>query len=164
MSVNKPTKTPGIVPLHCWDIFSLHLAKLNASHSKTNEHETLLSYQQQFDWQIDLEAVLNRPYQALVLTDPTVRIAWVSAGFTDMTGYSKYEVLGKSPNLLQGRNTSAASKASVRKNLSRRKTFEENLINYRKNGEEYICHVEIHPMLDAKGEVSHFLALESEAL
>ncbi|MEM9077312.1 MAG: PAS domain-containing protein [Bacteroidota bacterium] len=101
-------------------------------------------------------------YQALVVTDLTKNIIWTNRGFYEMTGYSKQFAIGKRPTFLQGEKTSEKAKKEIRELLKQQKRFTKAIINYRKNGEEYICHIDVIPLFNEKNRVTHFLAMESE--
>ena len=151
-------------PLKCWDIYASYLYEINKQGRINQDLQILKSYQKQFGWVTDLESLLENPYDAIVLTDDAVKIKWVSAGFFQMTGYNKGEVLDKSPSMFQGRKTSPKTRSRIRTKLDVQRTFTETVVNYRKNGEEYYCRVEIHPLFTFTGgtDASHFIALESE--
>ncbi|MEM9329522.1 MAG: PAS domain-containing protein [Bacteroidota bacterium] len=149
-------------PLICWDISSMHFSRLANRSKKRLELQALTDYQAHSQWAIDLQQLLDAPYQALVLTDSSIAIQWVNQGFTQMTGYNKGEVMGRSPKMLQGANTSRRSLKRLRKHLKGKRSFSEELINYRKNGEQYLCQVEIHPLFNSANELCHYLALENE--
>ncbi|PRX57458.1 PAS domain-containing protein [Flagellimonas meridianipacifica] len=102
------------------------------------------------------------PYQALVVTDVRKTIIWANHGFNQMTGYSKSFAVGKRPTFLQGRKTSEETKTEIRELLKQQKRFTKALINYRKNGEEYVCHIDVLPLFNDKKMVTHFLAMEKE--
>lgn len=100
---------------------------------------------------------------AVILTDPKRKILWVNDYFEEMTGYRKQEVLGKSPGrLLQGPETDPDSVARIKKALAAEKPFEDALINYRKNGEAYVCRLAIHPIFDHRQQLVNFMAFESD--
>lgn len=160
--IKKSLDTDLVTPLKCWDFLSMHLSDLADSGKRKQELDTLKKYQDRHQWKVNLNAILERPYEALVLTNPNILIQWVSDGFTKMTGYEKSEVLGKNPNLLHGENTSSISKRRVQKNLFNQDLFTEDLVNYRKNGEEYICRIEIYPIINVANKLCHYLALERE--
>ncbi|MEM9325388.1 MAG: PAS domain-containing protein [Bacteroidota bacterium] len=149
-------------PLHCWDILSMHLGELAREGKRQVEYTILSHYKQQYRWVFDLEHALKTSYDALVLTDADVAIQWVNTGFTQMTGYGKQEVVGRSPKMLQGPNTKEDARRRVRQKLYDQESFTEDLVNYRKTGEEYLCRVEIHPIFDESNRLSHYLALEQE--
>ncbi len=104
----------------------------------------------------------KEPYDALVLTDANLKIVWVSSGFTNMTGYSKDYALGKNPNFLQGTETSANKKTEIRKHLNKEEGFTTDIINYRRNGEAYLCQIKAMPVYDANHKVVQYLAVEKE--
>ena len=159
----KESMAPDLVaPLHCWDIFSMYLNDLAGKGKRKSELDILEAFGKRNDWEIDLNVLLSRSYEALVLTDDKVCIQWVSEGFTKMTGYVKSEVLGRNPSFLHGENTTVTSRSRVRTQLFGQGAFSEDLINYRKNGEEYVCRVEIHPIYNSDDILSHYLALEHE--
>jgi PAS domain S-box-containing protein len=162
MDIKGILKADLIAPLHCWDIFSMHLAKLAIKGKRQAELENLQEYQNRYGWTINLGKVLDAQYEALVLTDWCVRIQWVSDGFTRMTGYPKKEAIGRSPKMLQGLNTTELSRDRVRQKLFGKDVFIEDIVNYRKTGEEYVCRVEIHPIFNKSNNLCHYLALEQE--
>ena len=101
-------------------------------------------------------------YEALVVTDTQKNSVWVNHGFREMTGYAKTFALGKRPIFLQGVNTSKTTKKEIRELLQQEIRFSKTLVNYRKNGEEYHCHIDVVPLRNAQNQVTHFLAMESE--
>ncbi len=101
-------------------------------------------------------------YEALVVTNLEKEILWASNGFKEMTGYSKSFALGKKPTFLQGKNTSKESLIEIRQLLKTQKRFSRSIVNYRKNGEEYLCHIQVIPIYGKGKKLTHFLAMESE--
>ena len=79
-----------------------------------------------------------------------------------MAGYSKSFPLGKKPNFLQGEKTSPETKKEVKLLLKQKKAFSKSLVNYRKSGEEYLCHIDVLPLYNANKEATHFPAMERE--
>lgn len=106
--------------------------------------------------------IKKEPYDALVLTDTDLNIVWVSNGFSEMTGYSKEYALGKKPNFLQGKETSAIKKSEIRKHLNKDEGFTTDIINYRSNGEAYLCQIKAIPVYDINHKVVQYLAVEKE--
>ena len=79
-----------------------------------------------------------------------------------MTGYPANFAKGKKPNFLQGKNTSASIRKKIKSKVTLENNFSEILANYRKNGEEYLCKIDIYPIKNLDQQVTHFLALEKE--
>ncbi|MEM1407209.1 MAG: PAS domain-containing protein [Bacteroidota bacterium] len=163
MSAEENRIAEGIAPLKCWDIFSIYLNAMNQISNNHDDIQYLLGLKGIYAWDTDFLKILDSYYDALVLTDSSVQIQWVNKGFYKMTGYSSQEVIGRSPKMLQGTKTSTSSRKYIRERLDGTRPFNTEVINYRKNGEEYLCQVTIHPLLNVEGNVSHFLALETKA-
>ncbi|MEO1097178.1 MAG: PAS domain-containing protein [Bacteroidota bacterium] len=163
MSVEEKKITEGVAPLKCWDIFSIYLNTMNQRINNHDDIQYLLGLKSINEWDVDFLKILDSYYDALVLTDNSIQIQWVNKGFNRMTGYSSQEVIGRSPKMLQGEKTSIASRGFIREKLNGTRPFNTEVINYRKNGEEYLCQVAIYPLLNLEGNVSHFLALETKA-
>ncbi len=151
-----------VFPLHCWDLYAMERARINVNLKEGSDWCHLLKMQARHQWQTDLTFVQMAAYDALVLTDVHQRIEWVSTGFHSMTGYQPKEVIGKSPKLLQGERTTTSSLQSLMSQLLTKKPFHQEIVNYRKNGESYICRLEVYPLYNHQQKINHFLALERE--
>lgn len=115
-----------------------------------------------FNWNADMETIINQEYDAIVVSDSSQIIHWVNEGFTTMTGYSSEFAIGKTPKFLQGNNTSEVLRKKISKRLQLGKTVTESIINYKKNKQEYLCRVQVIPIKNAQNEVTHFIAFEKE--
>lgn len=104
------------------------------------------------------------PNIAVILTDPNKRILWVNEDFSRITGYTAMEAIGKIPGaLLQGPGTEQDAVHRIRKGLQQKISLKEQLTNYRKNGEPYLCRLVIHPIFDARHQLTNFIAFEIDA-
>jgi PAS domain S-box-containing protein len=142
-----------------YDVSSIGLSNLK---ERATDKTTLEKLAKKFAWQIDFTTVFSNDFQALVLTDTARHILWVNKGFELMTGYKMHEAVGRKPNFLQGKNTDEATRMRFRESLMMGKEFSLNITNYRKNGEEYLCKVQIFPLRNTQNQIIHFLALEQE--
>ncbi len=97
----------------------------------------------------------------LVLTDLSKTILWASHSFLSMTGYTTAEAIGQTARFLQGEQTSRGEVNRIREQLSQAMPVKTELTNYRKGGETYVCRIDIAPLHNSKGELTHFLAIES---
>ena len=93
---------------------------------------------------------------------PGPRIVYVNDGFTRMTGYTKQEVLGKTPRILQGAKTDRAILERLKRRLIEGQAFFGHTINYRKDGSEFINQWDIHPLMNAQGEVTHWVSYQRD--
>lgn len=105
---------------------------------------------------------LHDPETAIIVTDTTEEINWVNKGFSLMTGYNSNEAVGRRPGFLQGKETDSKEISRFRENLNRQQLFDGMLLNYRKSGEPYYCHIVVHPLFNRQKELVNFLAIEKE--
>lgn len=162
MSNKKNVSEKIISPLLSWDVYAMFLYEQREKVTVHDDLSALLQLHKQHQWQIELEELLEQPYEALVVTDIQQVICWVNDGFEKMTGYTPSFAIGRKPIFLQGKNTSMQTKSEIRQQLAEKKACQADIINYRKNGEEYMCHVEIVPVFNYLNQHTHFLALERE--
>ena len=98
--------------------------------------------------------------QMAILTDASRKIVWVNKAFTEITGYSPEEVVGKNPGmLLQGEASDPLVVERMRVALDAAKPFTEEILNYRKNGESYWVEVQVEPIFAADGELRGYFGL-----
>jgi PAS domain S-box-containing protein len=77
-----------------------------------------------------------------------------------LTGYSADEVIGKSPRMLQGPDTSRAELDRIRTALHAAEPVHAELVNYSKSGTPWWLEIDIIPIAAAKGSApSHFVAV-----
>ncbi|SDG73243.1 PAS domain-containing protein [Psychroflexus sediminis] len=151
-------------PLLSWDIYSVYIHNFIKSLRKKKEVERLNQLQTKFNWDFQIEETLfKNEYKAIIVTDKNQKIIWVNDGFKDMTGYSLNFVINKSPKLLQGEKTSQKALQNIREQLAKNSFCEESMVNYKKDGREYICEIKIYPLLNSNQKVEHYLALENES-
>ncbi len=94
--------------------------------------------------------------------DPGPRIVYVNPAFTVMTGYTADEVLGKTPRLLQGKDTSRQTKHQIRDAMARWQSVRAELLNYRKDGSTFWVELSIVPVADAKGWHRYWVAVQRD--
>ena len=152
----------NFLPLASFDIHLENYQSLVNEFRRNNDISHIKSILND-SWTTELtKKVFQEDYDAIVLTDTNQKILWVSDGFRDMTGYSKKYAVGKRPSFLQGEETSKSVKSQIREELFYNHTFSGSLLNYRKNGDPYLCQISIFPIYDAKERLDNFIAFEKE--
>jgi len=94
------------------------------------------------------------------LDAPGPTIVHVNPAFTRVTGYAADEVRGKTPRLLQGPNTDRAELDRMRRELHRHHSFFGQVVNYTKQGDEFVFAWNISPLRDERGQVSHWISVQ----
>ncbi len=90
------------------------------------------------------------------------KIVFVNKAFTQMTGYTPDEVIGKTPRLLQGDKTDKAVVDQLAKDLETNSDFHGRTINYRKDGSEFMIEWKVFPITDNEGSVTHHVAVQRD--
>lgn len=100
--------------------------------------------------------------KAYPIDEPGPEIVYVNKAFTDLTGYTPEDVVGKSPRILQSEGTDGETKDQVRQALEQRNSVRVTIKNYSKFGEEYWLDLSILPLKDSQGSVTHFVAIQRD--
>ncbi|MGB4706944.1 MAG: PAS domain-containing protein [Fuerstiella sp.] len=88
------------------------------------------------------------------------KILSVNAAFERMTGYTNAEVVGRNPRMLQGAGTDPAARARIRDSLKRWAPVREEMLNYKKNGEEFWVELNIAPLANEAGQFTHWVSVQ----
>lgn len=116
---------------------------------------------------LDYYQILESMTESILITDASLQlpgpyIIYVNPAFERMTGWKKEEVLGKSPRLLQGAKTDLSIFRQMRSELEEGKSWWGQTINYKKDGSEFYMSWSITPLLDQKGQVYQYLAVQTD--
>lgn len=114
-----------------------------------------------------LENAIRSDYDSIIITTlelekPGPEIVYANDGFTKMTGYSRDEVIGKSPRILQGEKTDRAVLDKLKTRLKEGQAFFGHTVNYRKDGSEFINQWDIHPLTNKNGEITHWVSYQHD--
>lgn len=94
------------------------------------------------------------------LNSPGPEIVYVNPAFTEMTGYEAEEVLGRSPRMLQGKDTERAVLDALKRTIAQGNSFHGEAINYHKDGSEFYVEWNITPIRSSQQEITHYVAIQ----
>ncbi|MBL9167650.1 MAG: response regulator [Verrucomicrobiales bacterium] len=114
-----------------------------------------------------LETAIQQVTESIIITtadldSPGPRIVFVNPGFTNITGYTADEVLGKTMRILHGPKTDQNLISRLLDSLARGEGFCGETIHYRKNGEEFHMQWSTVPLPDGQGRITHFVAVQQD--
>ena len=109
-----------------------------------------------------LEASFLESFNGIMITsaEPGFPILYVNPAFCTMTGYGPQELVGKSPDILQGEATDPEVLQRLKEEISRGEVFHGQAINYRKDGSEFLMDWKIVPIRSAGDAITHYLAIQ----
>lgn len=96
------------------------------------------------------------------LGDPGPQIVYVNRAFTQMSGYSPEEAIGRTPRILQGPLTDRNEMARMRRELEAGRPFLGETINYRKDGRPYFMEWSVYGLRDDDGVIHFYVAVQRD--
>lgn len=90
------------------------------------------------------------------------RIVFVNRIFSLITGYAPSDVLGKTPNITIGDDTDPETLRRIERNLRAREPVHEELLKYKKYGDEYWVELDILPVFDESGQHTHWVSVQRD--
>lgn len=93
-------------------------------------------------------------------SQPDLPLIYVNAAFERITGYSASEVLNRNCRFLQGPETNQPALDELRSALKTGRSCTVVLRNYRKDGTLFWNRLSLSPILDAAGNLTHFVGVQ----
>jgi PAS domain S-box-containing protein len=110
--------------------------------------------------------LLNRVVQhspvSIVVTDHDGNIEYINPKFTELTGFSWTEAIGKTPGILKSGYQSAEFYSEMWQTISSGKNWYGEMKNRKKNGEFYWEKVLISPITDENDRITHFVGVKED--
>jgi len=97
------------------------------------------------------------------ITDPQFRLQYVNPAFERITGHARQDVIGKTPgSLVRSGHFDAAYYEAIERTIKAGKIWRGELIARRKDGDLRYQEATISPVVDASGEILHFIAVKRD--
>ncbi|ELZ27574.1 pas domain s-box [Halosimplex carlsbadense 2-9-1] len=95
-------------------------------------------------------------------TDPERPLVYVNEGFGRVTGYDPEELLGRNCRFLQGEATDPETVATLRAGIEAHEPVSTEIVNYRADGSPFWNRVQLYPIENDAGTVTHFLGFQDD--
>jgi len=106
--------------------------------------------------------IIEDSEQGVMITDAQERIVSINSSFSRITGYSPFEAIGRTPDLLRSGVHDPDFRAKVRAAMRGHGSWRGEIIGRRKNGELFPQDVTLSVVRDEYGEISHVFSLFSD--
>ncbi|MGE0496210.1 MAG: PAS domain S-box protein [Ramlibacter sp.] len=100
--------------------------------------------------------------EAQPIDEPGPRIVYANQAIERMSGYSPDQLIGRSPRILQGAQTGRDAKRRLRQALETRQPIRLELINHDIHDQPYWVEIDISPLFQADGELTHFISVQRD--
>ncbi|MFZ1729363.1 MAG: two-component regulator propeller domain-containing protein [Bacteroidota bacterium] len=113
----------------------------------------------------DLKKLSQAVHQSpaiVIITNTNGEIEYVNPKFTEVTGYTTEQVLGKNPRMLKSNDSSTALYRELWKTLASGKEWRGELKNKRSDGSSYWVLSSISPLKGIDGTVTHYIGIQED--
>ncbi len=107
--------------------------------------------------ELRIAATAFQSHEPLMITDAAHRIMRVNGAFTESTGYTADEVVGRTPAVLQSDRHDSRFHALLRERLLEGGRWEGEVWNRRRSGDLYPAWLSITGVRDKRGHITHYV-------
>ncbi|HPR59899.1 MAG TPA: PAS domain S-box protein [Prolixibacteraceae bacterium] len=111
---------------------------------------------------LKLKQAIEHSSATILITDPKANIEYVNPKFTERTGYSFDEVLGKNPRILQSGQTPPEFYKQMWNTIVSGKEWKGEMLNKTKNGELFWEMASISSIKDSDNKITHYVAVKED--
>jgi len=115
------------------------------------------------DYLVIARSIFENFIDGVSITTPNInnpRILYVNQAMSQLTGYECDELVGSSPQQLQGDKTCRKVTARLKNLLSKGESFYGSTINYRKCGSEYQVEWKVFPVYGSEGKLLCYISVQ----
>ncbi len=110
-----------------------------------------------------LSSAVEHGPSSILISNAEGQIEYVNLKFTEVTGFTLEEVLGRTPfDTFGATEMQAEARLQHVQTIRSGRDWHGEMLNLRKNGETYWASVSISPVMDANGSITHFVAVSED--
>ncbi len=109
-----------------------------------------------------LVTAIEQAGEMIFITDSSGTIEYVNPAFEQTTGYTRQEVVGRTPRFLQSGKHDNAFYENLWETISRGSVWHGNFVNKKKDGTIYQEEATISPVIDPTGRITNYVAVKRD--
>lgn len=109
-----------------------------------------------------LSYAMEQSQNIVIITDEKANIQYVNPKFTEITGYSKEEAVGKNPRFLKSGEVRSGAYKELWRTILAGGTWRGEFHNRKKNGDLYWERATISPLKNRQGDITGFLGIKED--
>lgn len=134
------------------EVLKIFAARTEAELERKKSNETIQK----------LSLAVEQSPNIIIITNAKGKIEYVNSAFIETTGYSREEVLNKSPSIIKSGEMPESFYSKLWQTIQAGKTWSGNFHNRRSNGELYWDEAKISPIKNTQGDITHYLGVQSD--
>ena len=133
-----------------------------ASETTYNLSRLISQFNQNNETMDQIGQLLDQLPMAITLTDATAVIQYVNKEFSQVTGYSRQEAIGKKPSFISYKTTPDKIYQELWAQISKGEPWSGHLINKKKDGSRFLAKIQIFPLSDSDKKVIYYLSIQQD--
>ena len=125
--------------------------RMIGTHTDITEHKKA-------EYELRIASTAFESHEGMTITDAKGTILRVNSAFSEITGYTAEEILGKNPRILSSGRHNKAFYTTMWECINRTGVWDGEIWNKRKNGEVYPEHLTITAVKSPEGKVTNYVA------
>lgn len=145
---------------------SITIAVIQSSGNQTLRHLAMIEDITELKANEEKVTILSRAVEqsqvTIVITDHSGDIEYVNPKFSEVSGYSREEVIGQNSKILMAGIIPQEYYNELWNTITSGKDWQGEFVNRKKSGELYHELASISPITDESGKISHFVAIKED--
>jgi len=118
-------------------------------------------------WSKLLESVVINTTDGVVITNAELgkqgpKIMYVNTAFIAMTGYSKEELVGRTPKVFTEHKVNKPALKKLYRAIKKNMPCDIEVVDVNKSGQEYWVSMNVSPVADSTGKVTHWISIQRD--
>lgn len=109
-----------------------------------------------------LSAAIEQSPVTILITDSKGNIEFVNPKFSQLTGYTSAEAMGRNPSILKSAETPRDVYRELWETITSGRVWQGELCNRKKNGELYHERATVSPVKNRQGKIANFIAIKED--